>query len=290
MPILIRSLAALLFTLALVSPVAARKVTPNHFVFVAYGDTRTNPDAHRAVVGEIVRMRPEFVVQTGDLVAQGSDPAQWAQFDAIVGPLRAARIAYYPAEGNHDEAGYLHPDNPLFRREVHEPYDSGDGLYYAFTRHRNRFLIVDSFEDYAPGSAQYRWLASQLAQAQRTAVNTFVMFHESPFSVGPHAVEPDAAQARAYLHPLFVRYKPRAVFCGHDHLYYRTVRDGVNYIVTGGGGAPLYDPENARLAIPGDVYVKAYHVVRLTVDGTRVAGLVETPDGRVLDRFTLGPK
>ena len=119
--ILIHTRAALLFTLAPVSPVAARKASPDHFVVVAYGDTRSDLVEHRAVVAEIVRMRPEFVVQTGDLGAQGSNPAQWAQFDSIVSPLRAARIAYYPAEGNHDAASYLHPDNPLFRRELRAP-------------------------------------------------------------------------------------------------------------------------------------------------------------------------
>ena len=31
-------------------------------------------------------------------------------------------------------------------------------------------------------------------------------------------------------------------------LYYRTVRDGVTYIVTGGGGAPPYRPENRQIA------------------------------------------
>jgi hypothetical protein len=64
-----------------------------------------------------------------------------------------------------------------------------------------------------------------LARAQKTAVNTFV------------------------------KYRPRAVFCGHDHLYYRTVRDNITYIVTGGGGAPPYRPENRQITLPGDVYV-----------------------------------
>ena len=28
------------------------------------------------------------------------------------------------------------------------------------------------------------------------------------------------------------------VFSGHEHLFYQSVHDGVNYVVTGGGGAP----------------------------------------------------
>ncbi|MBV9850697.1 MAG: metallophosphoesterase [Armatimonadetes bacterium] len=260
--------------------IARKAPATDHFVFVAYGDTRSQPDKHQAVIAEIVRMRPEFVLQSGDLVAVGKDPAQWAEFEAITQPLRDAHIAYYPARGNHDLG-------PYFIRYVPKPITSGNGYYYAFTRHRSRFLIVDSFEDYSPGSAQYQWLEGELARGQRTAANVFVMFHEGPFSVGPHGPTPEAQR---YLHPLFVKYHPRAVFCGHDHLYYRTRRDGVNYIVTGGGGAPLYDPENRQIAIPGDVIDKDYHAVRCTVDGPRVTAVVETPDGRVIDRFTLGPK
>ena len=270
------------------------------FTFVAYGDTRTNPVEHAVIIKEILGLHPEFVLQSGDLVADGKNPAQWAQFTQITQPLRDAHIAYYPARGNHDVGAYY----PHF---VTEPFDSGDKtnkLYYAFTRHHNRFIIVDSMEDYDPSSRQYAWLAGELARARNTAVNTFVMFHESPFSIGPHGSTPEAQQ---YLHPLFVRYKPRVVFCGHDHLYYRTVRDGVNYIVTGGGGAPPYHPENRQIALPGDVYVHdvdsagrplsedeykslIYHAIKCDVDGPRVTMTVIRPDGSIIDRFTLGPK
>lgn len=258
------------------------------FTFVAYGDTRTNPDAHRAIVALIVSQHPEFVLQSGDLVSDGGNPRQWAEFERITQPLRDAHIAYYPARGNHDQG-------LLYRRQVREPFDSGNKDYYAFTRHGCRFIVVDSEERYDPASAQYRWLEGELQKAHKTAVNTFVMFHESPFSVGPHGPNPTA---RRYLHPLFVRYHPRAVFCGHDHLYYRTVRNGVPYIVTGGGGAPLYDPVRPGLAIRGDFYRKAYHVLLCHVDGPRVTFTVLTPpgvsvDGKVpppvIDKFALGP-
>ena len=270
------------------------------FTFVAYGDTRSNPVAHTAVIAEIVRLHPEFVLQSGDLVSDGRNPKQWAQFDEIEKPLHTAGIAYYPARGNHDLGTY-------YPRHVTEPFDSGDKtnrLYYAFTRHRNRFIILDSMQPYDFGSPQYVWLEGELRSAHATAVNTFVMFHEAPFSVGPHGPTPEAQQ---FLHPLFVKYPPRLVICGHDHLYYRTFRDGVAYIVTGGGGAPPYRPENAALSIPGDVFVKdvdslgrplseadydalIYHAIRLDVDGPRVTGTVLRPDGSVIDRFILGPK
>ena len=301
----IPALALALLALSGAAHAAPRRVPPKpaaaeRFTFVAYGDTRSNPVAHARIIREIVGLRPEFVLQSGDLVSNGRSPAQWAEFDRITQPLRDARIAYYPARGNHD-LGDIYP------RYVPAAFDSGDKthrLYYAFTRHRSRFIIVDSMQPYEPGSAQYVWLQGELARAQRTAVNTFVMFHEAPFSVGPHGPTPEAQR---FLHPLFVRYRPRAVFCGHDHLYYRTTRDGVTYLVTGGGGAPPYRPENAQVAIPGDVYQRdvdglgrplgdaqydalVYHAIRCDVDGPRVTLTAIRPDGSVIDRVTLGPK
>ncbi len=282
------------------APRVSAPAASEQFTFVAYGDTRTNPVEHAVIIQEILRLHPEFVLQSGDLVSDGRNPAQWVQFAQITQPLREAHIAYYPARGNHDVG-------PYYPHVVVEPFDSGDKvnkLYYAFTRHRSRFIIVDSMEDYDPSSRQYAWLAGELAQARKSAVHTFVMFHEGPFSVGPHG---PTLEAQQYLHPLFVKYKPTAVFCGHDHLYYRTVRDGVTYIVTGGGGAPPYRPENRQIAIPGDVYVRdtdsagqvlpeaqykplIYHAIKCDVDGSRITMTVIRPDGSIIDRFTLGPK
>lgn len=256
---------------------AAPAVKSEKFTFVAYGDTRSNDDEHRLVVAAIVQQHPEFVLQSGDLVSNGNDEEQWKTFDEIEAPLRAAHIAYYPARGNHDLG-------PYYPKRVREPILSGNKFYYSFERHHNLFIALDEFQDYDPSSEQYKWLETQLKYGRAHDVNTWVLFHESPFSVGPHGPTPEAL---AYLHPLFKQYVPRAVVCGHDHLYYRTTRDGVNYLITGGGGAPLYDPVHSEVAIPGDVYVKSYHIIRLDVDGKHVKGTTLTPEGKVIDQFTF---
>ena len=271
------------------------------FTFVAYGDTRSNPAIHARIIQEITHLQPhpEFVLQSGDLVSDGNNSAQWAEFAKIIRPLEDTYIDYYPARGNRDVG-------PYFTEYVRQTVASGDKIhkyYYAFARNNNRFVIVDSMQSCAPGSVQYQWLVSELAKTAQYD-NLFVTFHESPFSIGPHGPVGDA---RKYLHPLFVQYHPRAVFCGHDHLYYRTTRDGVTYVLTGGGGAPQYRPENKSLAIPGDVYIhdtdaqgkplsdEVYnalipHVVQCDVNGSRVTLTAVRPDGSVIDKFALGPK
>ena len=86
--------------------------------------------------------------------------------------------------------------------------------------------------------------------------------HNPSYSV--RADRPDrwaqAAAIRAEFHDLFVENGVDIVFSGHDHQYYHTVRDGIDYVVTGGGGAPLYEIDTeAPDWMSGDVGFSAYH-------------------------------
>ncbi len=67
-----------------------------------------------------------------------------------------------------------------------------------------------------------------------------------------------------------------AVFAGHEHYYQKTTVDGILHIITGGGGAPMYDREEDG---------GFNHFVRVTVDGDRVSGEVIDINGKVRDRF-----
>jgi len=42
------------------------------------------------------------------------------------------------------------------------------------------------------------------------------------------------------LHQLFTQYGVDIVFSGHEHQYYIYQKDSIAYVVTGGGGAPIY--------------------------------------------------
>ena len=225
--------------------------------FVVYGDTRTNDTAHRRVVAAAVKQQPSFIVQTGDLVEDSSVAEQWATFDNAVQPIRDRHIAYYPAKGNHDVAG------KGFIKEILDPVQPGyDGKnYYRFDVQGLCFLALDT-ESLHSGAKnkkarkQYEWLEMQLKQASAQKLFIIPFFHRALYSVGRHRKE--NAALREWLHPLFRQYGVRLVFQGHDHLYYRTMRDGIIYVVTGGGGAPLYDIEEALQT--DDIARKAHHL------------------------------
>src|SRR5262249_51701743 len=78
------------------------------FRFAVYGDDRTHPEIHAAVLKRLLRFHPAFVVNTGDLVADGRQEALWTEFFQVAEPA-LCRLPYYPALGNHerDGAAYL---------------------------------------------------------------------------------------------------------------------------------------------------------------------------------------
>jgi len=67
------------------------------------------------------------------------------------------------------------------------------------------------------------------------------------------------------LHAIFRQYPVKAVFAGHEHVYWREPadkHDGIEYFVSGGAGAPLYAP-------PERGGFSHYLVVRVTGDKIR---------------------
>ena len=240
------------------------------FTFVAFGDTRTQHQVHQAVVDRIVALEPDFVLHTGDLVTHGYSTGDWETFFEIERELMA-RAPLYPALGNH-EVNHAHYFD-LF-------YLPGNERWYTFDYGHARFLClqVDGIADFGLQSEQYAWLEETLAANMQPWL--FVNFHIPPYSSSVDARERAVRQA---LTPLFEQYGVDVVFNGHHHNYERNEVNGITYVVTGGGGAPLgvmeeREPTRAAFAV-------AYHCVLLEIDGNHLKATVVSSKGKVLDEF-----
>jgi hypothetical protein len=80
------------------------------------------------------------------------------------------------------------------------------------------------------------------------------------------------------LHRLFVRSKVNAVFEADDHRYDRREEDGILYLISGGGGAPLYTTEKRG---------GYFHYLWISVEKEKIEGKVVTLEGKVQDRFVI---
>jgi len=276
------AVAALLAMCPLAALAGGQGTTDNPLRFVVYGDTRDGHEVHRKLVALMIQQSPEMVWQTGDLVHKASDPSLWKIYDDIVKDLRK-KTQLYTVRGNHDFGG------DGYGERMTSPIESGNKDYYSVTKGNSHLIAldVDDHSIYGPGTDQYKWLEADLKKAQSTSKHIFVFFHVAPYSIGSHGMNPEVQEK---LCPLFIKYGVRIVFNGHDHNYYHTVRNGVTYVVSGGGGAPLYDAYPDKGAIPGDRYEKVHHYCLVDVKGDDVNVQVIRVDGSLLEKFTVSAK
>jgi 3',5'-cyclic AMP phosphodiesterase CpdA len=247
------------------------------FRFAVYGDTRSQPAEHARVVQRIIAGRPRLVIHTGDIVGDGNKYELWkTEFFDPVAPL-ISRIPMALVLGNHENNSHWYYDF------VSNTADSGSEAWYAFRFGDARFICVDSCQDYAAGSPQYTWLQETLA-APTDAIWTFVFFHHPPYASGGHQGD---EKVQRHLVPLLEQHDVDIVFGGHCHNYERSENNGVVYLITGGGGAPLAKVNN--YPNPPPIYAESlYHACLIDVDGGRLTCRgVRADNGKEFDEFTL---
>ncbi len=253
------------------------------FRFAIYGDTRSDHRAHRAVIEAIRRDGPDFAIHTGDLVADGRDEELWQRFFDVAAPL-LRDVPFVPVIGNHEFLSPMSSGAENYRRYVHfEPAGATPELDAVFRFANTRFVLTSSYDDWMGPSRD--WLASELEAARREQPDgwLFVVMHEGPRSSGPHG-DSDALRD-AGVDRLLRRARVDLVISGHDHAYERGDDEGLRYMVSGGGGAPLYPRRSMRSM--SKIYRSDYHHVRADVERDRIVFTTLRPDGTVLDRAVL---
>jgi len=244
--------------------------------FVVYGASEGDGDAQRALVGQMIKLKPELVVHAGGLVENRRREADWDAFDAVTKPLRDL-CPFYPCPGP-GEVG------TAYASRFQLPSGSARLCpYYSFDRKGVHFVVLDSRTPARRDDPQTRWLAADLEAAKGRLI--FVFFYDPIHSVTGRASH--GGTARIFWHPLFVRNQVRAALSGGHHIYYRTAQDGVHYLITGGGGAPLDAILARRNLLPTDVAGSFHHCIEITVAGDRVRGRVVDTEGKTRDEFEL---
>ncbi len=243
------------------------------FSFALFGDFRPSrrdkpyPDPYREILSETSMIGPSFIISLGDAYYGYGGPFQRFknEIDYFLSTVKPLNVPFFNIIGNHEVA-----DAGERARERGDYARSHFGSSYgSFDFGGSHFIFLDSDEKGKEGTisgGQLSWLEKDLKDNAK-AKHILVFLHRPLFS----DIDPDLSKGKSfkdranrdYLHALFVRFKVGVVFAAHEHLYNETVKDGVRYIISGGGGAPLYSS-------PSEGGFFHYLLVRVTADDIHI--------------------
>lgn len=224
--------------------------------FVVLGDNRNSSPfstggdkVYAKVIEQINQLKPDFSVNLGDFTFDNLSP-HWRDFERLTAK---AQNPYLTVVGNHDV---------LFGRSYYEsnytPPHPETGLDdYSFDYGNTRFIALDT-ANFTVTDRQFTWLEKQL----QTPLKKVLFSHTPPrHGVWAHKLSPSPEVSQRFL-ALNQKYQVDHVFLGHIHLYDQREVNGVNYIVSGGGGAPMDKDKNYGQSI--------YHVVLVEIKGDQL--------------------
>jgi acid phosphatase type 7 len=216
--------------------------------FVVYGDTRftaraevANTVARRALVAKIASENPAAILIGGDLVYDGSNAADYQVYREETGLWAAAKIPVFAALGNHEFKGCEADPAPCLENwwTAAAPPGLGPQRWYSLTIGSSILaLMLDSDSALKPGSEQRSWFEQQITAAHKNIDFILIVLHYPPVRDPLFPRAKDEQEIARYLSKNAKSLHAQVVVVGsHVHNYERYYRDGVNYLVSGGGGA-----------------------------------------------------
>lgn len=269
--------------------------------FIAFGDSGVGSVEQRQLAARMTADAFDLSLHTGDVVygsaamkGGGSFPQYDGWFFDIYSPWLRSR-AFFPVMGNHDDEVdngrpyldmFVLPDGAA----VSGYADHGE-RFYSFDYGPVHFVAIDTelaFRDPARRQAQLAWLDRDLAAT--TMPWRVAYLHRPPYTAGTdHGSDLDV---RRQVSPILEKHGVQLALTAHEHIYERTIPlqehsaagAPVTYIVTGGGGAPVYPAGSARWTA---VSASRHHYVRGRADECSLSIEAVGIDGAVFDQHTL---
>lgn len=251
--------------------------------FIAYGDTRftqrdgvANVVARRALVAKVAAERPAAIFIGGDLVYDGTNPEDYETYRMETAVWAQSKIPVFPALGNHELRGCDADPGPCLANWWKSAAPGGlrpFRWYSVSLGPKVLVLLLDSDSSLKPGSEQRTWFEQQITGAGRERQFVLVMLHYPPVRDPIFPRDKDEKEIARYL-SAHARSLPARVIvvASHIHNYERFERDGVPYLVSGGGGAkpvPVlrFFGELSKLHT-----AENFHYLRFTVMGGELQG------------------
>lgn len=212
------------------------------------------------------RLKPAFVIVTGDLVNKPTEKGQADEYLRIAAKLDRS-IPLYQLPGNHDVGNDPAPESiaaytARFGRDYYS-FRSGSVIGLVL----NSSLMRSSKGAAKQAAEQEAWLKAELEKAKQEKIRHVVVFQHHPWFV-ENIDEPDGyhnmlrQQRRCFL-DLFQQYGVTHVFAGHHHANATAKYGSLEMVTTGAIGKPLRkDVSGLRVVIVRDSGIehRFYHM------------------------------
>jgi len=291
-----RLLTFLLFAAAFTQGSFAQETTAQHFSvpvpdhsvikLIAYGDMRfTDPTEsvasktgpRRSLVNSIASEMPGAIFLTGDVPWHGGVTEDYQVYQKETDIWQKSHIPVYPALGNHEFA----------RCEVQVclanwwhtfPELAGLRWYSVQVGAAFRAIALDTDDSLLEGSPQRTWLEKELGSFSAQEKFVMLYLHHPPLAdieagdLASHNPRKNELDLADYLSTI-AKKNPHIhflVIAGHIHNYEHLEKDGVLYLVSGGGGAKPYPVTRSK----EDHYVTSnavnFHYIRMNLEPTHL--------------------
>jgi predicted phosphodiesterase len=299
--------------------------------FLAISDAQMKPDLPMTVAAIDKLVQPDLIIFSGDLVDEPDRVADWyggerSFFDVFTGLQPGApllqNIPLFPSLGNHEYGEKERSASYLDETESLQTYTSlfdlpGNERYYSHDYGNVHFIHLNIARQWSsnaatkpqwilgdritPGSAQYRWLAKDLAQNRQPW--TVVSFHHPMMGQGhntsPNFCDPVKQADGAYdyprdvlyndLRPLFEKHGVNLVIWGHSHAYEHYYVNGIHYVEASCIGNTYGLPKKEPHGLP-PVYQNSEDrsFAFVQTDNAKIAVTTyRAPDGKILESFEI---
>ncbi|MCL5036803.1 MAG: metallophosphoesterase [Chloroflexi bacterium] len=243
-----RKIRCLVIVLAFILLTGFSAAYAGGFSFVAVGDSRPSavgaphPWIYQRMLKEAGWLGVDLVLNTGDVVLEnGSDLEKDRKaFKEFMDIHKPYPYKFYVAAGNHDY------DAPEIRKAYLEIVR--DKPYYSFNYEDAHFISLNTEmpgQERTISGDQWAWLKKDLEE-NKNRHPLFVFMHRPMYSLFNPNFDLQKKEnflnreERDKLTSLFTEYGVDTAYSGHEHSYHKEKHGGVDYIITGGGGAPLY--------------------------------------------------
>jgi hypothetical protein len=212
------------------------------FRFAWEADMRTNTSPHDQISALIYAANPVLLLQGGDVCSSSSYSVFKSEFFRPNELNLISHVPFFWAPGNHETWG---TNTKAFSKAP----QSSSGLedYYSFDYGDIHFLVLNTQLPYTIGSAQYNWVMSDLSNT--TSKWKIVVGHIPGYTAGGSGAHVEDPNMIAMAVNIFVPNGVDLVLNGHNHFYQHNRVSGLDHIVIGSAGAPLYPTGTATYTI-----------------------------------------